>query len=795
MFVEEKTLKDLEWYVILEDLAGQASSKPGKELCLSLNPQSDIEEVRHELTLTTEAKSMLQQAIDPPLSSIYDIREAVQNACKGITLEAEDFKNIGSTLTAAQKLKAFFEKQEETYPQISHTASFLIDPSKLLDQIFRCFEPSGILKDTASPALKQLKDSLRDQTSNLKDRFNSIMHSQAILKYLQEPVYTMRNERYVLPVKAEHKSHIPGIVHDSSASGATIYIEPRELVEINNRIKETELNIEHEIHRILADLTHKVAQEAEIIYINMDIMARIDSIFAKARYSKLLDAGEPEINTNKVILLRMARHPILIRTIKKVVANTVTLGEEYNTLIVTGANAGGKTVMLKTIGLCLLMAASGMHIPAESDSSIYLYSSVFCEIGEHQSIEQNLSTFSAHMKGIINIVNRADQDSLILIDELGAGTDPAEGTALAQALLEHLNNKEANTVVTTHYGGLKTLAFSHKGFYNASVEFDLETLTPTFKLLMGIPGKSNATTIAKNLGLKKDIVERAREIYTSTEDDFSLMLDELQKVQKEVNSEYNKAKSKHEYAEELKAQYEKYLEKFNATRSQALHTFRRNLNSELSKARAEVLEILSELRAERTEKTAKRAHSELAGVDHRARKKIDYYRQKLEKKEGPQPVNWQKAKTGDTVLLKDIGQTATIVSLPDKNNKVVVQMGLIKTTVRAEDLYQADKKKTDDYRPSFKVKDSVTKSSGHRNINNTCDLRGKTVEDGLQELEIYLDKASLTGMPSVYVIHGHGTGALRKAVREYLKSSPYVKEFRPGKENEGGDGISVVDLV
>jgi DNA mismatch repair protein MutS2 len=794
MFVEEKTLKDLEWYTVLNDLAGHASSEAGKQLCLNLVPSSDSELVKETLSLTTEAKNLIQQAMDPPLGGIFNLQTIMRDAEKGVTLEDKDFMAVGSTLTTAQKLKEFFIKHEEASPGIAKEAMFIQDHTRLLNEIYRCFDAAGNLQDTASVQLKQLRDSLKSQTNNLKDQLNSILHSSSVIKFLQEPVYTIRNDRYVLPVKAENKSNVPGIVHDSSASGATIFIEPRAIVELNNTIKEIELNIDHEIQRILAELTHKVAQNAETIHINLDILARIDLCFAKGRYSRAIDAGEPEINTSKIIHLKLVRHPILMRTLKNVVANTITLGQEYNTLIITGANAGGKTVLLKTIGLCTLMAGSGMHIPADTGSSVHLYSALFSDIGEKQSLEQNLSTFSAHMSNIIMIVNKAHEDTLVLLDELGAGTDPAEGTALAQSLLEYLHNRGTNTVVTTHYGGLKTLAFSHKGFYNASVEFDLETLRPTFKLLMGIPGKSNATTIAKNLGLKKDIVERAREIYRTTEDDFSLMLDEFQKVQRDVAKEYEKAKSKHEYAEYLKKQYEQHLEKFNATRNQALNSFRRNLNTELNKARSEVIEVLDELKADRTEKTAKRAHAKIAGVQHKTKKKIEKYEDRFEDKSELIPVNWEKAKVGDQVYIKQLDQMATLASMPDKNNRVEVQLGLMKSTVKANELYASTKPQKQSFEPSFRVQGSVTKRPRRRDISHTCDIRGKTVEEGLSELELYLDQAALSAMSPINIIHGHGSGALRKAVREYLKNSLYVESYRPGEYTEGGDGITVVNL-
>ena len=794
MYVDEKTLKDLEWATVLKHLSVHATNNMGKEKCLNLLPVSDIDDVKEMLNLTTEAKKMLQMALNPPFGGVYDISDLLRRSEIGDTLENKAFIDIGSTLLSAKNLKAFFNKHSEDYKAVCEIASYIMDHETLINEIYKCFDTSGNMLSTASVTLKHLRDSLRDQTNNLKDTLNSLLHSAKIANFLQEPVYTIRNDRYVLPVKAEHKSDVPGIVHDSSASGVTYYIEPRSIVDLNNKLKETELKIEHEIQKILSELTMKVAHNAEKIYITFEMLSRLDLIFAKAKYSSKIDAGEPEINTNKVIKLTSLRHPILVTTLKKVVPNTVEIGEDFNTLIITGANTGGKTVLLKAIGLSVLMASAGLHIPSDSDSTIHLFSSVFSDIGEEQSLEHNLSTFSAKMTNIINIVNKSDNNSLVLLDELGAGTDPAEGTSLAQAILENINNKGSTSVVTTHYGGLKTLAFTHEGFCNASVEFDFDSLQPTYRLLMGVPGKSNATTIAKNLGLAEDIVNRADEIYHSSIDDFSLTLDELQKVQREISKEYNRAKENHDLAELRRQEYEELLEKMKTSKTQSLNSFRRNLNSELNKAKAEVIDIMSDLKKEKTEKTAKRAHSELSNIGYKGQKKYSELKEDLQKREKPKPVNWNKIQVGDSVFVKKLGHDAIIVSLPDNQERVVVQMGLVKSTVKKDELELPKKFRQKIFEPKFKSKAHKQQTSRRENISINCDLRGKTVDDGLHELEVFLDKAALTNIPAVYIIHGHGTGVLRKAVREYLQNSPYVSDFRPGEQSEGGDGVSIVEL-
>lgn len=794
MKVDKKTLKDLEWFTVLKDLSKQSTCSLGKELCLNLLPEDDIEDVELKLKQTSEAKSMLQMALDPPFGGISDVSETLQRAEKAATLESEDFVDLRSTLLASKALKSFFFKNQETYPNLNQIAGYLLDQDSLITELDRCFDKNGNLLNTASPHLKQLKDSHRDQVHSLKNVLNSLLHSDRISKYLQEPVFTIRNERYVLPVKAEHKSDVPGIVHDSSASGVTIFIEPRSIVDLNNKVKETELKIEHEIQRIFAKLTQSVAQNSKRIYVILTLLAELDLIFAKARYSGLIDAGEPEINTSKIIDLKLVRHPILVTTIDKVVANSVVMGKDCNNLIITGANTGGKTVLLKAIGLCILMAGAGMHIPADTGSSVHLFESVFADIGEEQSLEHSLSTFSAKMTNIINIVNKSDSNSLVLLDELGAGTDPAEGTALAQAILEFLYLKSATTAVTTHYGGLKTLAFSNKGFSNASVEFDVETLTPTYRLLMGIPGKSNATTIAKNLGLADSIVKRSREIYNSSIDNVSIIINELERMQHKIVKELDQAEANNKEAKEFKELYEKELEKQTSLKSNALNSYKHNLNKELNKAKAEVLEILNELKKDKTDKAAKRAHSELAKVGYKSKKTHDKYQERLEKKNHSKPINWDTIEVGDKVMVKKLGQEAEILSLPDSNKRLVVQMGMIKSTVKMSEVEFTEKKrKIETFQPKFKAEGSVTKMR-REDLSMKCDIRGQRVEDALLDLEIFLDKAALSNIAAVYVVHGHGTGALRKAVREFLKESPYVKSFRAGEQSEGGDGVSIVEL-
>jgi len=790
MDTEKRTLKVLEWATILENLARHATSEIGKARCLNTPVYSNIDTIKTELKNTTEAKFLLDQAISPPLGGIRNITESISCAKIGQTLRNQDLIDIASTIGASRRLKSFFSKYQEDTPQLFTLSQNLFENKNLEEDIINTFDDSSEVVDNASPELKRLRSSYKDQTYNLKNKLNSIINSAEYSKYLQEPVYTLRGDRYVIPVKIEYKSNVQGIVHDSSSSGATLFIEPKSIVELNNNLKEIELKIDHEIKRILAELSNRVGSQAQEIEYTLDNLAELDFIFAKAKYSIQLKATEPAINTERYISLTRVKHPILITSIENVIPNNVEIGKDWSSLIITGSNTGGKTVILKTTGLCVLMAKAGLHIPAQ-EANIYPFKNIFADIGDEQSVIQNLSTFSGHMTNIISILNQLDNESLVLLDEIGAGTDPSEGSALAQAILEALHKKGARTIVTTHYGELKALAYTQEGFYNASVEFDIDSLAPTYKLIMGLPGKSNAITIAKNLGLSAEISDNAQNIYITQKDPTGEIMEGLQNTQQELSRNAQKIESTKEELERLETEYNQKLERINFEKKHALNIYKKKFDTEITKARAEIKEILEESRRTKSEKVARRASNRLSEIESIQRNISAQDQEELE----PQyePINWDDIKVGSPVFIKGLNQEAILLSMPDKNKNVQVQVGLLKTTVKIQKLVKSS---------SIKPKeDPIPKNRANKfklsrtNINNTIDLRGKRVEDGLTEVDHYLDQASLANLTPVYIIHGHGTGALREAIRDYLKTSPYVSKFRPGETGEGGDGVSVIDLI
>lgn len=785
--MNKNTLKVLEWKKITEDLAGFSTGETGKKRCLETEIYSDITTIKRELKLTSEAKLLLDHAAFPPISDIRNTYEAVNIAKTGQTLNNSELISIGKNLQVAREAKSFFQRYKEEVLLLYELSEGLIIDQELENDILSVFDESGNILDSASTELKNLINSLKKQTENLKDKMNRFINSSEITSYLQNPVYTLRNERYVVPVKVENKSHVPGIVHDVSSSGATVFIEPRGMVELNNRIKETELSIDAEIKKILSDLSFKVGQNAEIINVNLDILTEIDFIFAKAKYSISIGATEPAINTEKRVSIKNVRHPVLLRVIDKVIPNDIELGKDFQIILITGPNTGGKTVILKTVGLCVLMAKAGLHIPAE-DANIYPFLKVFADIGDEQSLIQSLSTFSGHIKNIIEILENTDDNTLILLDEIGAGTDPMEGTALAEALMENIRQKNAHALVTTHFSELKALAYTKKGYYNASVEFDTETLSPTYKLIMGLPGKSNAISIAGNLGLADDIVEEARHNYLNKKDPTGKVLEGLQDTQQKLSRDAREIEEKKHSVEELKQSYNRELEKLKTEKKKIISNYRKKFDTVYFEAREEINQILDEARKKRGEREAKGSLSRLGATISEARKLGYEETEKLEPEH--KPVDWNKIKPGDPVYVKSLGKDGILASLPDKNNNAQVEVGVLKTKVKKDEIFRSKARKP--HKKEFQPRNAFKLE--RKQVNNTLDLRGQNVEDALIKVDYFLDEVKLANLSPVYIIHGHGTGKLRKEIRGHLKTSPYVAEFRPGKEGEGGDGVTVVDL-
>ena len=787
MNILEKSRKSLEFDKIAEKLSNFAKTKQSKELCLAIMPFDDIVKIKNELQCTREAKQILDMPNDIPIEFLADIEAIKKNM--GVSYLAEDeLIDVAKTLRTSRLVKKFLFDNLEESSNIRNLVQNLLVDKMLEDKIFSTFDENLNIRQDATPELKGLFAALRDNEKNLKTTVNSLLNSSEFSKHLQENIYTTRDDRIVFQVMASSKSKVPGIVHDVSATNKTFYIEPAQIVPLNNKIREIKANIHSEMVKILAGLTSLVKDEINELVLSENILAKIDYHFAKARYAVKIHAIEPDIVTHKLLEFENMKHPLLIGNVENVVTNNFEIGKDFKSIIITGSNTGGKTVTIKTIGLFILMAKAGMFLPCTM-AKVYPFESVFADIGDDQSILQNLSTFSSHMTNIIEILNQSNEKSFVLLDEICAGTDPVEGAVLAQVILEKLAQKDVMSTITTHYGELKALEYSNPYFKNASVEFNTTTLKPTYKLLIGIPGLSNAIAIATNLGLDKELTEKAKEIVVSTKDPSILVVEKLQETQAKLAQNLEEAEELKETSESLKSEYEDSLAQIKKDKKKTVKIIKDKFDRELLEVKAEIKNILDELRREKSEKIARRSYARLAQTEQKFRGKLSEYDEKQQYEE----IDWTNVKTGEKLLLKEMNQPVTLLSLPDKNENVLVQMGNFKTKIKKEKLAPYDasyERKENVYRPSSLNKFELRKAS----VSNTLDLRGYKVEDALDSLEFYLDKASLANLACVTVIHGHGTGALKSAVRDFLSTSPYVAKYRPGEDSEGGDGVSVVDI-
>ena len=787
MNILEKSRKSLEFDKIAEKLSNFAKTKQSKELCLAIMPFDDIVKIKNELQCTREAKQILDMPNDIPIEFLADIEAIKKNM--GVSYLAEDeLIDVAKTLRTSRLVKKFLFDNLEESSNIRNLVQNLLVDKMLEDKIFSTFDENLNIRQDATPELKGLFAALRDNEKNLKTTVNSLLNSSEFSKHLQENIYTTRDDRIVFQVMASSKSKVPGIVHDVSATNKTFYIEPAQIVPLNNKIREIKANIHSEMVKILAGLTSLVKDEINELVLSENILARIDYHFAKARYAVKIHAIEPDIVTHKLLEFENMKHPLLIGNVENVVTNNFEIGKDFKSIIITGSNTGGKTVTIKTIGLFILMAKAGMFLPCTM-AKVYPFESVFADIGDDQSILQNLSTFSSHMTNIIEILNQSNEKSFVLLDEICAGTDPVEGAVLAQVILEKLAQKDVMSTITTHYGELKALEYSNPYFKNASVEFNTTTLKPTYKLLIGIPGLSNAIAIATNLGLDKELTEKAKEIVVSTKDPSILVVEKLQETQAKLAQNLEEAEELKETSESLKSEYEDSLAQIKKDKKKTVKIIKDKFDRELLEVKAEIKNILDELRREKSEKIARRSYARLAQTEQKFRGKLSEYDEKQQYEE----IDWTNVKTGEKLLLKEMNQPVTLLSLPDKNENVLVQMGNFKTKIKKEKLAPYDasyERKENVYRPSSLNKFELRKAS----VSSTLDLRGYKVEDALDSLEFYLDKASLANLACVTVIHGHGTGALKSAVRDFLSTSPYVAKYRPGEDSEGGDGVSVVDI-
>lgn len=786
MKIAKKSLKSLEFDKILEKLATFTKLKQSYDLCIDASIYSDTSSIENQLNFTKEAKNVLDMALELPLEFVADINR-IEKSTIGSYLKETEILDAAKTMRNSRIVRNFLKENAPKDGLLQSLGETLFADKAIEDKIFETFDENANVKKDATLELRNLFNSLKDTEINLKTRVNDLLNNSEFSKHLQEQIYTTRDERIVFQVRASSKSKVDGIVHDVSASNQSFYIEPKQIVPLNNKIRETKSKIYAEIITILTNLTKLIRENIESLKMCENVLAEIDFHFAKARYAIKIKAVEPELLKEKCLKIENMRHPLLIDYVENVVENDFEIGEGYKSVIITGSNTGGKTVAIKAVGLFILMTKAGLFLPC-SEAKIYPFDKIFADIGDEQSIAQNLSTFSSHMTNIIDILDNSDEETFVIIDEICAGTDPVEGSVLAQVILEKLATKGVTSCITTHFGELKALEFSNNYFKNASVEFDTVSLKPTYKLVIGIPGLSNAILISSNLGLEQALVMKAKDILISQKDPSIIVVEKLQETQQKLSKNLQESDELNKEALSVKSDYEKKLSELKKDKKKAVKTIKNKMETEIEEAKEEIKDILKELRQEKSEKIARRSYSRLAQLE----KKVLDEANSFNEEESYEELDWSEMKVGEKALLKELHQPITILALPDKNNNVYVQMGLIKTKIKKDKLVPFDEKLVSKPVSKFKKMDSFEfKKSA---MSNTLDLRGYRVEDALDSLEFFLDKASLTNLTYVYIIHGIGTGALRSAINNFLLTSPYVAKYRFGEPAEGGDGVSVVDL-
>jgi len=791
--MNEKTLRVLEYEKIIDKLKALTASELGKELVEELTPQTDFNTVEKMLAETNDGVACIVRRGSPPLGGIHDIRTSLKRLELGGILNAAELLKVGGVLRSARRLKGYInDKLDENSESIVKELISCLESNQRLEQkIDMCIVSEEEIADNASPALSTIRRQIKDQQASIKSKLNDLIHSSKYQKYIQEAVVTLRGDRYVIPVKQEHRNDIPGLVHDASSSGATLFIEPMAVVEANNAIKQLKIKEQAEIERILAELSQDASLILPQLKANMSIMARLDFIFAKAKLATELNCICPRINQNGKIIIKKGRHPLLDP--KKVVPIDFWIGDKFSSLIITGPNTGGKTVSLKTVGLFTLMIQSGLLVPANEGTEMSVFERIYADIGDEQSIEQSLSTFSSHMKNIVEILKNVNGRSLVLFDELGAGTDPTEGAALAMAILESLHQIGATTLATTHYAELKVYAISTAGVENASCEFDVETLRPTYKLLIGVPGKSNAFAISKRLGLTDDIIERSKEFLSQEDIRFEDILQSIEKNRSEAEKEKMRAESYRLEAERLKKDLEVQKRKMEAQKESELRKAKEEARRILVDAKRQAEELVTEMKrlAREQEEAAVRRQTE--ELRQKLNKSINALEDSLVESITPKkglvkpPKN---LKPGDSVLIVNLNQKGTVLSTPDKNGECQVQAGIIKINVHISNLKIIDEQKLHLEKTGM-GQIGVSKA---QNMSTEIDLRGMLLDEAIEAVDKYLDDASIAGLGMVTLVHGKGTGALRAGLQKHLKHNPHIKSFRLGKMGEGESGVTIVEL-
>ncbi len=807
--VSQKTLERLDWRQILERLAGHTQTPHGRHrLLLGSDPgeviptglfESDLEGIRDRQAETSEARATLRDGHRPPLSGAVDLQATLLRAGKGGVLSARELLDLGVTLSVLRQTVRFLHLRRDKAPRLEQRAATIAADAGLESDIDRALEPSGEVRDAASRALARARGEVRGLSAEIQRRIERMLRDPAVASSLSDSYTTVRNDRYVLPVRADARGRVHGIIHDASNSGTTVFIEPQALVDLNNRLKQAELEIERETLRVLRELSARAAASSDTTLAGLEVLATIDLAYARAQLAEEMDAVEPELGDSGVLRLPQLRHPIIPRD--QTVPNDIRLGESFHVLVVSGPNAGGKTVALKAVALAVLFARAGLHVPASEGARVDVFDTVCADIGDDQDIRENLSTFSAHMANLAKIVAEADERSLIALDEIGVGTDPGEGAALAQAVLESLADSGARVIATTHYNLLKEMAAVDERFANASVEFDSETLEPTYRLHLGPAGSSSATAVAARMGLGGEVIERANELLAREDRRLDRMLADLGATRAALEHEKTAATRSRRISEAARTEYRTKLEALQTRRDQLFRSLREDLETRFRDAHAEIAGVIRRLQREGSAQGAARAREQLRSLEETTRHSQEKSGLTSPGDDALDPVDWRFAKAGDPVRIQG-GGTGVLVALPDRRGRCKVQIGSARVlvsvkrvgAVEAVGAAEATGRRPRSNPPRLAMKCEPPVSEDEPLGTGRCDLRGLRVDEALDRLVYALDRALSTGQHKLVIVHGLGTGALRDATRRYLADSPYTHRFVPGAPDEGGDGVTIAHL-
>ena len=783
--MEKRVLKTLEYDKILAMLKERASCCVSRELVDTMEPSGDFDTVERELKLTAEAETLFYKTGRSPVDDFPDMRHCLERMHAALFLSTGELLGIASCLKAARIAKDILAKEvgEESY--LYNLAGLLITHRSAEEEINRCIINEDEIFDGASPALARIRRAMRLANEKVREKLNSMIRSTAYQKYLQEPIITIRNGRFVIPVKQEYRQQVPGLIHDQSSSGATLFIEPSAVVELGNEYKKLLAEEADEIERILTELTAMLAPYADEIREDLNIMGQIDLVFAKAKLSRELNAVMPRLNRNNYVRIVRGRHPLI--PADRVVPIDIWIGRDYRSLIITGPNTGGKTVTLKIVGLFALMVQSGIFVPANEGSEFPVFEHIYADIGDEQSIEQSLSTFSSHMKNIVGILDKADENSLVLLDELGAGTDPIEGAALAMSILEELNNRRCTCVSTTHYSEIKAFAMTHEGMENASMEFDIDRLCPTYRLYIGIPGKSNAFEISSRLGLPNGIIDKAKGFLKGEDVRFEDIISSAQSQHRIAEEERKMAEEARAELEKLRADAERERRKLDEDRNRLQAKAKEDAKRIVADTKREMEKLIVEIRSIKDiDRSAADRVIQAARDKLRATETAVNEKEAIKKEDNTKPPKTVRA--GDTVNIVTLDQKATVLSAPDSKGEVMVQAGVMKLNVKLKDIRLIEEKKA-----AAPTSGKVGLGAG-KQVGFELDVRGMLVDEANIIVDRYLDDAYNAGLSEVNIIHGKGTGALRAGVQAFLKRHPLVKGYRMGSYGEGDAGVTVVTL-